>query len=291
MVPIERGDRRAPEDCLSFLILGQRVRIACADQSIRSLVQGHFQAMANPGNGGHVDLAYRIDARSPAMEFTLVRDGCVSLECQGYGDLLYLLEQDLTVELQKRRSDLLFLHSAAIDWQGKACLLVAESGSGKSATTWGLLHHGFCYLSDELSPIDPESLLVSSYPRALSLKRPLTESYPLPADAVDAGRTVHVFVRHLPARAIMEPRPLGAVLLLERRPELKAPSRRALGAAEASARLYVNTLNALAHPNHGLDAVVRIAQHVPCFAIAASELASTCALISSTVAEVCVAGS
>ncbi len=86
MVSIERGDRRAPEDCLSFLILGQRVRIACADQAVRSLVHGHFEAMANPGNGGHVDLAYRIDARSPAMEFTLVRDGRVSLECQGYGD-------------------------------------------------------------------------------------------------------------------------------------------------------------------------------------------------------------
>ena len=47
------------------------------------------------------------------------------------------------------------------------------------------------------------------------------------------------------------------MFLLKHCPDHDAPSLRAIGPTEASARLYVNSLNALAHPNHGLDAVAR----------------------------------
>jgi hypothetical protein len=54
---------------------------------------------------------------------------------------------------------------------------------------------------------------------------------------------------------------------------------RAIGPAEAGARLYANALNALAHADHGLDAVARIAEHVPCFSVSSAGLPSTCRLI------------
>ncbi len=236
-------------------------------------------------------LEYRIETRKIGPKFVLMREGGPALDCEDFGDLLYLLEGDLTIELQKRRPDLFFLHSAAIDWRGMVCLLAAESGSGKSVTTWGLLHHGFRYLSDELSPIDLESMLIAPYSHALNLKQPPAHPYPLPLEAVHLGRTIHVPVAYFPEETVSEPRPLGVVFLLEHRPELKAPEMRAMRPAEASARLYVNALNALAHPNGGLDAVVRIAGHVPCFAIASTELAATCALIASTVEQIAVRGS
>ena len=187
------------------------------------------------------------------------------------------------MELQKRRSDLFFLHSAAVDWRGRACLLAAESGSGKSTTTWGLLHHKFHYLSDELSPIELGSMRVFPYPHALCLKRPPAPAYRLPADALDLGRTIHIPAQSLPSGTVSESRPLGAVFLVTHRPELSSPNIRAVSPAEASARLYAIALNALAHPNRGLDAVIRISETVPCFALSAAELSATCALICSTV--------
>lgn len=232
------------------------------------------------------DVQYWIRTRETRPNFALIRDGQPALDCEDLGDLLYFLERDLTVELQKRRADLFFLHSASLDWRGKACLLAAESGSGKSTTTWGLLFHEFGYLSDELSPIDLESMHVLPYPHALNLKRSPAGPYPLPKEAIHLGATIRVPVRHLPGATILGSRPLGAVFLLAHRPELSAPEVRAIGPAEASARLYVNALNALAHPNHGLDAVVRIAEQVPCFSIASTELAMTCAKIAATVEQV-----
>ncbi len=88
-------------------------------------------------------------------------------------------------------------------------------------------------------------------------------------------------VRSLPSETIVEPLPLGAVFLVKYRPDLAAPELRAIGPAEAGARLYLTALNALSHPNRGLDAVVRIAEHVPCFAIHSADLPATCALIRS----------
>ena len=193
---------------------------------------------------------------------------------------MFLLEKDLTVELQKRRPDLYFLHSAALEWNGKACLFAAEAGSGKSTTTWALLHHGFRYLSDELSPVDVESMRVFPYPHALCLKR-RPPDYPLPTDTIDLGRTLHVPVGSLPSETITEPLPLGAVFLVKYCPDLAAPELRAISAAEAGARLYLTALNALSHPNRGLDAAIRIAEQVPCFAVDSAALPATCALIRS----------
>jgi len=165
-------------------------------------------------------------------------------------------------------------------------LLAAESGTGKSTTTWALLHHQFSYMSDELSPVDLDSMQVWPYPHALCLKEPPPKPYPLPAVTIDLGRTLHVPTRALPSATLSSARPLGGLFLLARCPELREPEMRAIGPAEASARLYVTALNPLAHPNHGLDAVVRITQHVPCFAVSAAELSATCALIRSTVKSV-----
>jgi hypothetical protein len=50
--------------------------------------------------------------------------------------------------------------------------------------------------------------------------------------------------------------------------------------AEAGARLYANTLNALAHPGSGLDVAIEIASAVPAFLVDAGDLRATCELIS-----------
>jgi len=234
------------------------------------------------------------DAASPDLHYRVAqgtRPETISIACQGRAvhenadraDLLFLLEQDITVELQRRRADLFFLHAAAVEWQGIALLLVAESGSGKSTTTWGLLHHAFQYLSDELSPVDLNTMRVFPYPHALCLKRDPPATYALPQSAIRLGRTIHLPVDALPSPAVLEPRALAGVFLVTYRPDIRAPDLRSIGRAEASARLYVGALNALAHPNQGLQAAVNISQHVPCFALSSSDLSATCALMCTTV--------
>jgi hypothetical protein len=266
----------------AFRVLGQRLDLASSGALDRELVSADFGAMAVARDGLTPDLDYAVLQHPGSSAFTLRCRGDEPVEAADAGDLLALLEQDVTVELQRRRSDLLFLHAAALSWRGRVCLLAADAGSGKSTTSWGLLHHGFGYLSDELAPVDPASLLVLPYPHALCLKQ-APAAYPLPAQALHLGRTIHVPTRVMPGPTVVEPQPLGAIFLLRHDPEGDAPELRRLGPVEATARAYVTALNALAHPGRGLDATLRIATSVPCFAVTSTALAPTCALIRAAV--------
>jgi hypothetical protein len=230
----------------------------------------NFGGMAAEDFGQVADLHYSIDGQPAGGAHSLA-------------EVLFLLEKDLTVDLQRSRPDLFFLHAAAVDWNGKACLLAGDSGHGKSTATWGLLHHGFSYLSDELGPVDVGRMEVLAYPHALCLKQPPPAGYALPAVTVQTERAFHVPVGAMPSPTVLAARPIGAIFLLRYEPGLKEPELSELRAAEAGARLYATALNALAHSGFGLDAALRIAQHVPCFALASADLTKTCALVRAAV--------
>jgi hypothetical protein len=266
---------------LSFSILGRHIRVACADESIARVVLANYEAaLAPPGDAAPAPLDYAIAGGAEHGTFVLLRDGRPAIAATDIGDLLFCLEKDITVALQEARTDLLFLHAAALAHRGMAYLLAGDSGSGKSSTAWGLLHHGFGYLSDELAPVDLRSSTVLAYPHALCLKRPPPSDYPLPAnDVLDLGRTLHVPVRLLPGAALSGPCAIAGVLFVHYAAQRRSARLRPIGAAEAAARLYTVTLNALAHPSRGLDAVQLIAERVPCLHLEAADLAGTCDVV------------
>ena len=279
-------DSAGATDALLLSILGQSLRIEYDYPSVLgACLKANFGAMQLESLPATPDFAYAI--RTIDRSFLVVRtDSAVQAMATGLDDLVYYLEKDITIEIQRRRPDLLFLHGAAVEWRGAVAVLAADSGSGKSTTAWALMHHGFRYLSDELAAIDPQTLQVSGYPHALCLKQSPPSPYDLPAATMHLGRTRHVPVTALPGALADSPLPLGAVFLIRHDPELTSPQLRRLGVAESSARIYVTALNALAHSNRGLDAALRIAKRVPCFALRTAGLTETCTVIRSAIEEV-----
>ncbi len=284
--PLEQRSRadRPPSrvtQSLSLRILDLRVRVENDDPSINKLLAANFEAMVETEAAPQVDLHYGIFESNGA--FTIERKGHEPVQCSGPDGAMLSLEKCLTVDLQRKRTDLVFLHSAAIEWLGRAYLFAADSGSGKSTTTWGMLHHGCGYLSDELSPIDLGSRQVLPYPHALCLKAPPPKPYDVPDSTIRLTRTMHIPASSLPSPAIATPTPLGGVFLLSYRPDLDAPCIRTIGHAEAGARLYVTALNALAHRAQGLDAILGIVKQVPCHVVSTANLGETCKRILATI--------
>lgn len=281
MKPADRELEAAgqPQVRLHFTVLSQRVQIDCASPTLANLVAANFRALATPSASGAVDLHYAIDTGDRGRPFLLRAPDGTTLVSHALDDLLFDLEKHLTVALQWRRPELLFLHAAALARGERAWLLAGDSGAGKSTTTWALLHHGWRYLSDELAAIDLASGRVHPYPHALCLKHRPPSAYPLPGAALDLGRTLHVPPDALPAAAETLPRALGGIVFVRYRPGLRAPVLRPLGRAEACARLYVVTLNALAHPDHGLDAAKWLAEQVPSHSLECDDLAAACELV------------
>jgi hypothetical protein len=268
---------------IGFVAVERRVRISCNDSALRDFLSRNFEGFDAWDLSEEADLAYVIAGDPASSTFVLSTPRRPALNTSDLGKLLLSLEKSLTVDLQQARSDLLFLHAAALQRNGLAYLLVGESGSGKSTTAWGLLHHGFGYLSDELSPIELGSLRVFPYPHAISFKRPPPVGYELPHTGVaDFGRTMRLPVAGIPPAVSGGPYPVGAVLFVRYSPDLTRPALLSVSAGEATAHLYLSTLNALSHPSNGLDAAMRIVRAVPCFHIqTTTDLRATCELIGS----------
>jgi hypothetical protein len=257
---------------LQFRILGQRIRVRCDDELLKSLILANYGAFLEPdGHDDSAELEYTV-GKHPSGGFyisrgneTLVEE--TSDEAIQY-TVVYFLEKLITLDLQHLRTDLYFVHSAALERNGGVIIIAADSGTGNSTTAWSLLQHGF-------------NLDVHPYPHALCLKAPPPGPYPLPENTVRTERTLHIPTTSLPASIIKQPKPLRALIFLQRDANTPtAPTFEEVSSAEAGARLYANTLNALAHPGSGLDVAIKVASTVPAYTLHAGELQATCEVIS-----------
>jgi hypothetical protein len=261
---------------LTLQAVGCRVRIRCADTAIAALVRAAYGALECDAD--HADATYVASRCAPAG-YWLHRAGREAVVAADDGAFLMLLETELSVELQRRRPDLFFLHAAALAHEGGAVLLVGASGAGKSTAAWGLAHVGFRYLSDELAPLDPGTLEVSPYPRALCLKADPPASHPVPGRTLRTPRSLHVPPEELPGGVGTGPAPLHAIFFVQHRATAPWPSVEPVTKGEAAARLLAHSLNALAHRDAGLDAASRIASEVPAFRLRSAWLGPTAALV------------
>lgn len=264
---------------LFIRVLGCEIELKCQDPRVLELFRQNYAHM-ECDNSRVPDLEYSIHIDTAPSKFHIMRKDGGSVVAVDDAQLLYAVEKDLTVELQKQRSDLYFLHAAALAFSHNAFLLVAPSGGGKSTTTWGLLHHGFSYLSDELSPVDLTTMEVHGYPHAICFKKEPPAAYPLPGNTIRTPRTLHVPVRQLPV--CHEPLPLRCIFFLNVSPEAKSPALRAVSRGETAARLIAQALNPLAHAEAGLVGAATMAESVPAFYLGSADLRLTCDLIKAT---------
>jgi hypothetical protein len=265
---------------LVLRVLERLVEISCQTPALFDLLARNYGSMRWK-NRAIADLQYVVEGNQ-ARGFRFTRAGCPPLLARDEGHFLFLFEKDLTIELQRLRCDLYFVHAAAVEIAGRASLIVGASGQGKSTTTWGLLHHGFRYLSDELAAVSLDMLRVYPYAHALCLKEEPPRAYPLPAQTLRTSRTLHVPADILPSPTLSGPLPVTAIVFLERRPEEPSPVLEAISSGEAVARLFAQALNPLAHREDGLSGAVAIARGVSCFKLRSADLHSTCDLLTNT---------
>jgi hypothetical protein len=262
-------------------MLGINVKIRCAAAEPEALLTTHYATMRSSVEAA-ADLEYTVTQAEGS--FVLARSGLDPVAASDLGELILILDQDLIIRLQELRSDLYFVHAGVLESAGRAFMLVAQSGGGKSTTTWALLQYGFRYLSDELAPVDVATLAIYPYPRALSLKSRAATPCPLPPKTILTTRSIHIQPEAIPAGVCRTPAPLAAIFFLRNAPDAVPPIGRQLSSAEASARLYPNVLNALAHPGDGLDGAVRIASNTVCFQLSTADLMAACAFVRATAA-------
>jgi hypothetical protein len=273
----------AGAECLSLDLLGRWLRVRCTRVEFKRDIASRYAACIfapNVTGDGRPAPDLEIDVRFAADgSMSLLVTGQPTITVANEAELHDELDRSIVLGLQRLRPGLYVLHAAVLSWHRRAFVIAGASGDGKSTTSWGLLHHGARFVSDELAPIDLTTWLVHPFARALCLKRDPPLDYPLPASALRIGSCVHVPTAALPCATERTPQPVAGVVFVRHDPgRLRAELRR-LSAAESAARLYASALNALAHDGRGFDSAVELASRWPAVALASGELKESCELL------------
>jgi len=252
--------------------------------NILILVYGAMQVSGSNESAGHNDvdnnnikLSYIITRNELNDEISICRDNGAEYFTTDIGEFIFLFEKDMTIELQIIRSDLLFIHSAVLNYKGQGLLLVAPSGTGKSTTSWAMLNSGFNYLSDELAPLDLDTMQVQAYPHALCLKAE-PPVFSLPETSLYTSASIHVPVKSMPVNHHFESVKLSYIFYLEFDAELSEPLISPVSRAQATAQLFSNSLNSLAHDkgDSGMQAAMKVAAAVKNYSLKSNHLVKTC---------------
>jgi hypothetical protein len=86
------------------------------------------------------------------------------------------VEYALLCEALARNNDLIQIHGAAVERDGKALVFLGDSYVGKSTMTLHLIRQGYRFLSDEVVLIDPASSRLKPFPRNLLVRQGALEN-------------------------------------------------------------------------------------------------------------------
>ncbi|MDI6745921.1 MAG: HprK-related kinase A [Rhodocyclaceae bacterium] len=174
----------------------------------------------------------------------------------------------------------LILHAAVVERNGRALILPAPPGSGKSTLCAGLIQRGWRLLSDELAMIDPATFALTPIPRPVSLKNASIEVIrafaPQAVISPVVFETVKGTVAHLrppsdSVRRANETAPPGWLVL----PQFVAgaPARlEPLSKAHAVAHLAENAFNFSLHGQQGFELLAAVVEASACFSFTYSRL-------------------
>ena len=196
------------------------------------------------------------DQAFPMLEWGL--NWCVSSHCHQY----------------------LIFHAAAVEKSGRAMLLPAPPGSGKSTLCAGLVNRGWRLLSDELSLIDMGSSRAVPLARPVSLKNASIDVIKAFAPGATIGPSVHDTakgsVAHMRAplesvHRASEPA-LPAWIVLPRYVAGLPGRLTALSKARALMHMATNAFNYAAHGRRGFEFLARLVDEVACYEFEYSDL-------------------
>lgn len=176
----------------------------------------------------------------------------------------------------------LLFHSAALEGDGSAVLLVGRGGAGKTTLAAGLFRAGLRYLTDDVVAIDPGSLLVMPYHRPIALRAGSWGLFPEWHGLLSSGRA-----GTNPARCYINPRwirpdglasgpaPPGVIVFVEHRAG-QATALLPVGRSRSVILLHDQFLNRMAFPGEWLHLLAAVVAGAECYRLTAGDLTTAC---------------
>jgi HprK-related kinase A len=221
--------------------------------------------------------------------YTLHSDGVQDFHVQRRHEVLPHLEWFINWQVIRKRRDFVQLHASSLEIDGQALIFPGDPGSGKSTLTAGLLARGWSYLCDEFALIDPSTLCIRPFPRALCMKEasfpavdrlglPLCRKTPYHKTA--KGRVA--FLNPLDVRPDVVGRPARVRWVVF--PEYRAdatPALAPISRARAAYRLARQCFNFPVYQARAVPVFANIVRDADCYELRAGDIDLTCDAVES----------
>lgn len=135
------------------------------------LLYSDYPLLDGPYADFHVELAPPRGLRrwiKPQVDF--IADGHAPFAALPADQAFPMFEWGLNWCVSSQAQHYLIIHAAVVEKYGRAAILPAPPGSGKSTLCAALIHHGWRLLSDELTLVRREDAALVPLPRPVSLK-------------------------------------------------------------------------------------------------------------------------
>jgi HprK-related kinase A len=200
---------------------------------------------------------------------------------------LPMLEWGLNWAIAQRFTDVLLLHAGVVERDGRAIVLPAMPGSGKSTLTAALVNRGYRLLSDEFGAVEGNSGRLLPAVRPVALKNEsisvIRDFAPAAVIGPDFPGTRKGTVAHVaPDRVAVEERHTPAEARLILFPRYEADSQtivEEMPKSRAFAKLSVNAFNYELRGPAAFGVVARLIDQCDCYQLAYSDLENAIATI------------
>ena len=148
-------------------------------------------------------------------QLSLLKDGKQAQQFGSCLELICRLEEDIENTLIRSIGDWVGFHAGAVLIGDAACVIAGNPDTGKTTTTFNLVEMGQTFLCEEVTPVDPKTLLVYPYPQALGLDAAYTEKYRslYPVTSGELNLPDLQTARYRPHIAGSDPVPLKTILI------------------------------------------------------------------------------
>ena len=265
--------------------LGHRFSFRTTDPCLGRYLESLFRhfSPSTPVDGA-VQYSLAVEKHPGQVPFALYRDEEPIAMYRRGADLLARLLWHINQAVIQETTDHLLIHASAAAWDGKTLVFPAPMESGKTTLVAGLVRAGFGYVTDEAVAIDPSSLMVTAFPRALSIDpgswdvlsdlRPKLDpeiepyqgdQWQVPPDSIRSGAVV---LRSNPRFVIMPRYGEGIETKLEPMPR-----------SEAVRVMGDNAFNFQSLGAHGLRVLAEVARRSSCYRLDIGHLDEACELV------------
>jgi len=246
-----------------------------------------YQRQSPPRSAVEIEVLREWHPRSPRPRYRIRLFDEDYKEVWGGRELLPKLEWAVNAAILMGHTPYYIMHASVMQRGRAGFVFPGMPGSGKSTLAAALLARGWRYLCDEFALIDPTTMQLQPYPKALCIKSGgfrLCKSLGLPLNTrkryVKAlkGKVCFLSPHRIRPDAVGKPCPIRAVIL----PQYEAgaaPELAQISRVECAFLLNDQSFNFYRFGDRGVDLLAGIVREAECYRLRSGDIRRTCDLI------------